>query len=84
MTADWYVQKAAEADRWEKRVNQLQAKYGKVDLEEYRRVETQLSDLQKSLKDSVPRADLDKVISGLCRPELFVALGKMELGVLAR
>ena len=55
------MQKAAEAERWEKRVNQLQAKYGKVDLEEYRRVEAQLSDLQKSVKDTVPRAELDRV-----------------------
>jgi hypothetical protein len=55
------LQKAAEAERWEKRVNQLQAKYGKVDLEEYTRVESQLNELQKSLKDSIPRIELEKV-----------------------
>ena len=52
------MQKVDEAQRWEKRVNQLQARYGKVDLDEYRRVETQLKELQASLKDSVPRTEL--------------------------
>lgn len=57
------MQAKAEAERWEMRVNQLQEKYGKVDLEEYRRVEAQLKELQASMKDSVPRSELEKVPS---------------------
>lgn len=58
-----YLQEKEEAERWEKRVNQLQAKYGKVDLEEYRKVESQLQALQASLKDTVPRSQLTQVLS---------------------
>lgn len=46
---------------WEKRVQQLLARYGKVDIEEYKRVEDQLKQLQASLKDTVPRKDLAQV-----------------------
>ena len=58
-----YLQEKEEAERWEKRVNQLQAKYGKVDLEEYRKVESQLQALQASLKDTVPQSQLTQVLS---------------------
>ena len=60
------LQAKAEAERWEMRVNQLQEKYGKVDLEEYRRVETQLKELQASMRDSVPRSELEKVTAFAC------------------
>ena len=55
------MQKAEEAAMWEKRVQQLLARYGKVDIEEYKRVEDQLKQLQASLKDTVPRKDLAQV-----------------------
>lgn len=50
---------------WEKRVQQLLARYGKVHIEEYRKVENQLKQLQASLKDTVPRSELVQVSQSL-------------------
>lgn len=55
------VQKAAEASAWEQRVQQLQERYGKVDLGEYRRLEAQFKELQAATKDLIPRAELAQV-----------------------
>lgn len=53
-----HLQRADQAEKWEKRSNQLRQKYGTIDLEEYKKVEAELAELRKT---SVQKSELQKV-----------------------